>query len=415
MDKKELIKLKKEVEKWLEDPEFKNDLWTTTDVLKKVKKMKVKNQSIQKQIADELGMNEWAISRKVGKLKKHGLVRKVQQQWYIDMVGKQITDAKAKLWELTEKGKRVLNYLKIKPLTNNKSNNGEKIGKRNNDQIPISAREFHSEKIRELVVERLLNEFPIVEEDGLYDPIVEKDGISDFIIEKDGIYAPLEGYKHCPYTGKLLSIEVDEVLFEDFLKNHLEFATAKDFNTWLAEFKEIARKWWEAYDTVIKGVKLDLKNHLEIPYSHQGDKLNGFTDNLINWVMEGMKCYMDHSCLNHYYRKYYVDGVNGKVEPTKRGDILSLDYNIDREILIIREKGNLQPEEFKAKMDKKIREYMEKKLSKAPFFKLYQKNRNILSKAKELREKIITFLKRNQQIPIYKVRKCPYLTIDPLS
>ena len=91
-----------------------------------------------------------------------------------------------------------------------------------------------------------------------------------------------------------------------------------------------------------------LKNHLEIPYSHQDDKLNGFTDNLINWIVEGMKCHLDPSCLKYYYNKYYVNELNSKAEQTNRRGTVSLDYGSDRAILIFREKGNLQPEKFKA-------------------------------------------------------------------
>jgi hypothetical protein len=301
-----------------------------------------------------------------------------------------------KVVRLTPVGREILEYDNLFGISTLKSKKKKlkKTEVSNEAKIPLSVIDFHSAKLRTHVIDRLITEFPIITENG--------------------IYLNLDEYELHEYTGEDLPIESDEVLFDDFLANHVEFTTSEEFKLWMTEFKELARKWWKEYNTVIKGVKLELENLLGIPFSYQDDKCNGFTINLVNWIVDGMKCRLDPSCYKYYYKKYYIVDVNRKVEETIRRGITTFDYRSDNEIYIFQEKGKLQSDKFKANLDKKLQKFMESEINKTPFFEHFQDNLKLLSKAKELREKIINVLKNNNQIPLFKVRNCPYLGIVPV-
>jgi DNA-binding MarR family transcriptional regulator len=301
-----------------------------------------------------------------------------------------------KVVRLTPVGREILEYDNLYGISTPKSKKkkSKKTEINNEGKIPLSVIDFHSAKLRKHVIDRLIAEFPFITEDG--------------------IYLSLNEYEMHQYTGEDLSIESDEVLYEDFLANHIEFATSEEFKLWITQFKELTREWWKEYNTVINGLKLELEKRLGIPFSYQDDKLNGFTINLVNWIVEGMKCRIDPSCYKYYYKKYYLEDLNRNVEETLRRGIGILDYGSDNEIFIFKEKGELQPDKFKANMDKKLQKFMETEINKSPFFEHFQDNLKLLSKAKELREKIINILNKNNQIPMFKVRKCPYLSIVPV-
>lgn len=391
-------KISKEAQQLLKNDEFKKRVPRLRSFLEAIKKLnkasKAKEVTLTEIIKDHYSEK---LNEKIGEDEKYRFIsrhrpqisrvlKELDEDWGLIVKSLAREDGKVKVVNLTPLGMEILDYDDkhgINTLKRKKSTSTE-------EEIPLSAIQFHSTKLRKLVVERLLNDFPIV--------------------KKDGIFDPSEEYKNARYTGGEFLIEDDEVLLQDFLENHLEFTTSKDFITLLDEFKEIAREWSQAYDTVIKGIKLDLELHFELPYFYQ-DESKGFTKNLVDWIIEGMKCHMDPDCNKYYFKKYFVDRKNSEVIKTKSGNKISLEYRNERGCLIFEEEGKKQKVDFKVNNDKKIKEFMEKKLHKAPFYKMYKKKIAMLSKAEELRNDIIRILKMNLQIPLFKVGNCPYLKV----
>lgn len=391
MDKKELINLRKEVQKWLKDPELLKDVYITTDILEKIVEMRKNYQSIQKYIAAELSMTPYNISRKVKKLREHNLVRIVNQLWYNDMNGKRKRDAKAKLLELTEKGHNVLTYSKTTQLPKKKI---KKRSKQPIHKIPPSAREFHSEQLRK-VINRLIDTFIIIDNRGAYE--VEK-----FILS--GEDNEFFNKKLTLFRGGELNIEHTETLFSD-LENHLMFFNKKPFIRVMNDFKQLCKKYNGKINGIKNEINLSLMKHFEREVSNLWE--TGYLSLKLQEYIYDATFYLASRNLkfyNEYFKKF-----ESKIEEEKTGE--------GEEILVYRvgPYGFLKElkeeweskEDFKKYMDEKLHSYLEN-LKKAPFFEEMEACAKSMEEINLQREIIIQILKKNLAIPIYP-GDCTYL------
>lgn len=268
-------------------------------------------------------------------------------------------------------------------------------------KIPQKAIEYHSDKLNEIVVRPLINDFPMVTKDGIYD----KDPYHDRDWTK-------------PYTGNELFIErSDNELYQDFIENHLEIMKSKDFYNLVLEFKKASKSWWKIYELVIDGIKLDLRNYLNTRYLKPNEipaKYNiyipGFTKRLIGWIIKGMKCSLEPDCSKYYYQEYYVNKINITTQIRKTDSIVFFN-NVDGTLIIdiFDKKQSLNG--LKEDMNNKLKKYMDKKINKTPFYKIYKQSLRNLVSATEHRNKIIKILKKNLNIHFYGPGNCPYLPI----
>ena len=296
-------KYSKKTQQLLKDNEFLNRISTLLSYMEAIKKLKyakggedvLVTDIIKERYADKLKeiSNDQERNKIIAKYRPHiSRILSEMEDWGLILKRFAEKGGRKKVVRLTPVGREILEYDYLYGISPPKSKKKKlkKIDTNNEAIIPLSVIDFHSAKLRKHVVDRLIAEFPVITEDG--------------------IFLSLNEYEMRQFSGEDLLIENDEVLYEDFLANHIEFATSEEFKIWMTQFKELAQKWWKEYDSVIKGVKLELEKLLGIRFSYQDDKLNGFTINLVNWVIEGMKCRIVPSCYKYDYKKDDFDDLN---------------------------------------------------------------------------------------------------------
>lgn len=378
--------LKKDVERWFKDnKELLNDLYSTRSVLEVIDKMNKYEKSIVKQIHKEMGIGMSAVSKKKKILLEHGLIREEQRGWYKDLVSnKKIYDSKSKLIFLTDKGKKILRYLTVYRLPERKTSrkgsiNTKKPHSKTSKEIPISAREFHSVKIKD-VIGKLLEALPVVSDSEISLPLL---------------------LDPCPvYSGGKLDVE-DEILFVD-LTNHLE--EYERFYKSFCNFKRVCKEFQDNKHKIFEIIKLDLSKQFNLQFSPHWSEPNSFSMNMIEWVYMAAIYFLTYD--KKYFKNYYID-FNSKVELKTYPGQEILEYRVEGMGLFQVSKEGYSAEDFKTEIDKKLRVYM-KKLKERPYFNEITANLKLVRKASDLQNEIKLILKENLEIPIFG-GVCKYL------
>ncbi|MEW5760190.1 MAG: hypothetical protein AB1779_05440 [Candidatus Thermoplasmatota archaeon] len=371
------------------------------------------------QVAAKMDLKRQHVKTKIDKALGYGLIRMEEKGYYVDIESnKKRYDERAKLYYLTDKGKIILGYLKqlyektptpmsalvkmseeLRGTTktkearyNNEMIKKNKVKSKMAPEIPISAREFHSERIR-YVIKKLIDEFPEVGEDNVY------------ITSSRNLY--LEN--RIIYLGQKLSVE-DETLFSD-IKNHIgTFIRYAEFEELFNKFKEKSKKFHENTEKIRELIIPDMKKLFGLIYSDRWDYMNMFHKNLVEWIYDGVK-YLADEVRRKYFHEFYVK-LSSKVEEMTRDGKTILEYWLEaRGIIRIDkqecERYGFKKDNLKEDIDERLKRYMEN-LSKRPCYKEYINNKKLQVELKNLREEIVSKLKQEENRPIYE-GNCEYL------
>lgn len=378
--------LKKEVERWFkENKKLLNDLYSTRSVLEMIDKMGKYETSIAKQIAEEMDIEKPTVSKRKKILLEHGLIREDQRGWYKSrVIDKKLYDSKSKLIFLTDKGKKIMRYLTVYRLPERKTSRKGSINTKNphsktSKEIPISAREFHSVKIKD-VIRKLLEALPIVSDSEISLPLL---------------------LDPCPvYSGGKLDVE-DEILFDD-LTTHLEEYERfyKSFNN----FKQSCKEFQDNKHKIFEIIKLDLRKQFNLQFSLHWSEPNSFSMNIMEWVYTAAIYFLTYD--KKYFKHYYID-FNSKVELKTYPGQEILAYRVEGMGLFQVSKEGYSAEDFKTEIDEKLRTYMNK-LKERPYFNEITANLKLVRKASDLQTEIKLILKENLEIPIFG-GVCKYL------
>lgn len=373
--------LRKEVERWFkEDKKLLNDLYSTRSVLEIIDKLSKKEKSIVTQIADEMDVGKDTISKKKKKLLEHNLIYEEHRGWYTHRnTGCKVYDGKAKLLFLTEKGIQIIKYLKLFPIPPLKSPGPAPVTTEiTSHKIPVSAKEFHSARIRE-VIRKLIEELPVV-------------STSD-------IYHSISAIPHSTYSGKKFHVE-EEILFDD-LKNHLE--EYKKFNSAFNMFKRTCKEFQDKKHTIFETIKLDITKEFNLQFSTYWSISDSFSLSMVEWVYQAA---INLLIKEKYFEHYYIN-FKSNVNTTIKDEKEVLEYYIGGLGLIQVDNGKYSADNFRRKIDKELRDYMSK-LGKTPYINEVKANLEILQKVSDLKDEIEMILKENLEIPIFS-GDCKYL------
>lgn len=371
--------IEKTVSKWFkEDAELLSAVQYAQDVIKIIEDLSKERRSIGKYIIEESGLTKVAIATRIRVLLGHGLIvqRKGEKYWDVGR-GKKVYDGRVKLHELTERGRKIAEYMKLYELPEAPS--AER-------RIPTSgrfsanAKLFHSARLRELLKD-MANQIPLV--------------------STTEIYHPTKCRPITRYDGGPLPIE-NEILLGD-LQNHL--IDFEKFDRSYSDFKEWCKKFRQLKDEILMEIELDVRKNFAVQLSSSWNEPNSFSPNMLEWIFEA-GVYLSGKNLKRHFREYFLD-FESRIEKGRFEGREKVEYWIGgRGFLQVMREHN-EAEVLKQETDNNLKSFMEK-LRKASYYQKIGEAHGFLDRAAKLREELLRMITRNLEVPIFGGR-CEFL------
>lgn len=370
---KQPTRLKKEVETLFEkNARLLSDVHSTKRVLMLLNRQPWKSEGIiASQIKGELMITDAAVSGKVKKLLQQRLVTSEKGKPYQDRkTGRKIHDGRAKLLLLTERGRKIADYLESFELP---------IRARRKGRPSISAadrsraREFHSARLRELI-ERMLPQLPQV--------------------HREDVYLSSLDFPRKKYDGDRLPFE-NEVLFDD-LRNHL--LDYDKLNKSHTRFKKSCRDFRRMKQEILEEIRLDISKRFGLRFSPAWGHPDSFLPAMAEWIFEA-GIYLGKGDLKRHFKEYFLDFQSEAYKGTLPGR-KTIQYRIVGTDFMLVARDHSQADAFKREIDEKLKAYL-RGLGDAPYSGGIAKASALLGKAKTSREDLMAVLRKNLEVPIF--------------